>query len=66
MSNIEQRQAKKRANEVSGELAWGRRYCEKRASADAFQLLSRADEQAPLGVEDLELLAMSAYLIGRG
>ncbi|MEE8504712.1 MAG: response regulator transcription factor, partial [Kiloniellales bacterium] len=30
-----------------------------------FQSLSRADKQAPLGVEDLELLAMSAYLIGR-
>ena len=65
MSNIEQHQAKKRANEVSGELARGRRYSEKRAWADAFQSLTRADEQAPLGVEDLELLAKSAYLIGR-
>ncbi len=65
MSDGERRQAKKRVTEVSGELARGRRNCEKRAWADAFQSLSRADKQAPLGVEDLELLAMSAYLIGR-
>jgi DNA-binding CsgD family transcriptional regulator len=52
-------------SEASGEIARGRQCCEKRAWADAFQSLSRADDQAPLGVEDLELLAMSAYLIGR-
>ena len=52
-------------SEASGELARGRQCCEKRAWADAFRSLSRADEQAPLGVEDLELLAMSAYLIGQ-
>ena len=71
MSDDDRRQAKKRANakkrtnEVSGELARGRRSCEKNAWADGFQSLSRADKQALLGVEDLELLAMSAYLIGR-
>jgi len=65
MSDIERRQARKRATDVSSELAQGRRHCEKLAWADAFQSLSRADEQAPLGVEDLELLARSAYLIGR-
>ena len=32
---------------------------------EAHQLLSGADESAPLGAEDLELLATSAYLIGR-
>ena len=65
MSDIKRRPAKKRVTQVAGELAQGRRFCEERAWADAFQSLSRSDEQAPLGVEDLELLAMSAYLIGR-
>jgi DNA-binding NarL/FixJ family response regulator len=32
---------------------------------DAYESLSRADEAAPLGAEDLELLATSAYMIGR-
>ena len=58
MSDIERRPAKKRVTQVPGELAQGRRFCEERAWADAFQSLSRSDEQAPLGVEDLELLAM--------
>ncbi len=65
MRNIGQRQAKKPVTEVSGELARGRLYCETRAWADAFRSLARADKQASLGVEDLELLAMSAYLTGR-
>ena len=65
MSDAEQRRGKKRAIEVSGELAEGRRCCEKKAWADAFESLTLADGQAPLAVEDLERLAMSAYLIGR-
>jgi DNA-binding CsgD family transcriptional regulator len=32
---------------------------------DAFNALSLADEGVPLGAEDLELLSISAYLIGR-
>lgn len=36
-----------------------------RAWADAFQELFRADQETPLEAEDLELLAMSAYLIGQ-
>jgi hypothetical protein len=36
-----------------------------RAWAEAYQALSRADREAPLGAEDLELLAMAAYLTGR-
>ena len=47
------------------ELERGRESYGRRAWADAYQSLSRADQAAPLGVEDLELLAMSAYLIGR-
>ncbi len=65
MGDRDQRQAGKREDEMSGELACGRGYVEKRAWASAFQSLSRADASAPLGAEDLELLAQSAYLIGR-
>lgn len=45
----------KRGRESYGRRAWG----------DAYQSLSLADQATPLGVEDLELLAISAYLIGR-
>jgi len=65
MSDIEHRHAKQRVAEASDELATGRRCHDDRAWADAFESLSRADEQVALGVEDLELLATSAYLIGR-
>jgi ATP/maltotriose-dependent transcriptional regulator MalT len=65
MSGVGQSQARKRLIKVSDELARGRRLCEKSAWADAFQSLSRADKRTPLGVEDLELLATSAYLVGR-
>jgi DNA-binding CsgD family transcriptional regulator len=37
----------------------------RRAWADAFESLSRADQVAPLGAEELELLATSAYMLGR-
>ena len=47
------------------ELERGRKCYERRAWADAYESLSRADQAAPLGGEDLELLAMAAYLIGR-
>ena len=65
MGDRDQRQAGKREAELSGELARGRGYVEKRAWAHAFHSLSRADASAPLDAEDLELLAQSAYLIGR-
>src|SRR5215213_9958843 len=32
---------------------------------DAYESLSRTDRAAPLGAEDLELLATSAYMLGR-
>ncbi|MCH8948515.1 MAG: helix-turn-helix transcriptional regulator, partial [Acidobacteria bacterium] len=51
--------------EVSGELARGRQCYAASAWADAFALLSQADNDVPLGVADLELLATSAYLIGQ-
>src|SRR5262245_34155600 len=43
----------------------GRASCASEAWQDAFELLSSADQAAPLDPEDLELLAQSAYLIGR-
>jgi len=36
-----------------------------RAWAEAFEILSRADQETPLEAEDLDRLAMAAYLIGR-
>jgi DNA-binding CsgD family transcriptional regulator len=47
------------------ELERGRESCKRRAWADAHQALSLVDGMAPLGAEDLELLALSAYLIAR-
>ena len=38
---------------------------EQYAWAEAYQALSRADQATPLGAEDLELLAMAAYMVGR-
>jgi DNA-binding CsgD family transcriptional regulator len=46
-------------------LDCARQHYRRRAWADAFQGLFRADQEAPLEAEDLELLAMSAYLTGR-
>lgn len=43
----------------------GRESYRRRAWRDAYRSLSLVDQAAPLGVEDLELLATSAYLIGR-
>jgi len=38
---------------------------EQYAWAEAYKALSRADQATPLGAEDLELLAMAAYMVGR-
>ena len=51
--------------DVPGELRWGRECYARRAWADAYRSLSLADHVARLEAQDLELLAMSAYLIGR-
>jgi hypothetical protein len=39
--------------------------CQRRAWGEAHQLLSLADQRAPLAVDDLERLATAAYLLGR-
>ena len=46
-------------------LDGGRASFERYAWADAHALLSAADKEAPLGLDDLERLAMAAYLVGR-
>jgi DNA-binding CsgD family transcriptional regulator len=47
------------------ELERGRESYATRAWVDAYESLSRADQAAPLGAEDLELLARAAYMLGR-
>jgi ATP/maltotriose-dependent transcriptional regulator MalT len=47
------------------ELSQGREFYARRAWVDAYQSLSHADQAAPLGAEDLELLATSAFMLGR-
>jgi DNA-binding CsgD family transcriptional regulator/tetratricopeptide (TPR) repeat protein len=49
---------------VVDELQRGREAYARRAWLDAYESLSRADEAAPLGAEDLELLATSASMVG--
>lgn len=49
---------------MPAELERGRELYGRRAWADAYRSLSLADQAAPLGAADLELLATSAYLIG--
>jgi ATP/maltotriose-dependent transcriptional regulator MalT len=46
-------------------LTKGRDAFRRRAWADAFTALSMADETGVVGIEDLEILAESAYLAGR-
>ncbi|MGW6565442.1 LuxR C-terminal-related transcriptional regulator [Streptomyces sp. NPDC054975] len=50
---------------VSGDLERGRAAYAVRAWADAHKALTLADEVAPLGAEDLELLAVSGFMTGR-
>ena len=47
------------------ELERGRDHYARRAWIDAYASLSEADRVAPLAAEDLELLATSAYMLGR-
>ena len=50
---------------TQGHLGHGRRSFAARAWQVAYESFSRADEAASLGAEDLELLATSAYMLGR-
>jgi DNA-binding CsgD family transcriptional regulator len=51
--------------DTSDELERGREFYAGRAWIDAYTSLSQADGATPLGAEDLELLATSAYMLGR-
>jgi DNA-binding CsgD family transcriptional regulator len=46
-------------------LERGREFYARNAWREAFESLSSADRTAPLGVDDLELLARAAYMLGR-
>jgi ATP/maltotriose-dependent transcriptional regulator MalT len=46
-------------------LRHGRESFERRAWAESYRLLRAADRDAPLDAEDLERLAIAAYLVGR-
>ena len=50
---------------ATGTLGRGRRAFEARDWADAHAALTEAEAAAPLGPDDLELLATSAYMVGR-
>jgi DNA-binding CsgD family transcriptional regulator len=50
---------------TANDLDRGRQAYEQRAWLDAYEALARADTESPLGVHDLELLAVSASMVGR-
>jgi DNA-binding CsgD family transcriptional regulator len=52
-------------NVADTNLDRARRAYRERAWTDAFLAFSRADQRDPLEAEDLELLALAAYLVGR-
>ena len=49
---------------MAGTLERGRESFRRQAWGDAFTQLSEADRETPLGLDDLELLAATAYLAG--
>jgi hypothetical protein len=51
--------------DATDELTRGRDAYVRRTWMDAYKSLSHTDETAPLGAEDLELLATSAYMLSR-
>ena len=65
MKPVTRRYSKGGKARTRGHLARARQCYERRAWADAFHALTLADQASPLDSEDLERLAMSAYLIGR-
>ena len=65
MRDVDQRYPGDPAEPVLDELERGRECCRRQAWAGAYESLSLADKVAPLEPGDLDLLAISAYLIGR-
>ena len=62
MGEADQRQPNGGLFGETDQLALGREAYDRSAWEDAYRRLSVADEASPLGVEDLERLAMAAYL----
>jgi DNA-binding CsgD family transcriptional regulator len=58
-------EARRAGNGPEKDIGRGRAAYDRRAWEDAYESLSRADRAAPLGGDDLELLATSAYMLGR-
>jgi DNA-binding CsgD family transcriptional regulator/tetratricopeptide (TPR) repeat protein len=58
-------QAKRAAATDRRHLDRARRYYQRRAWTDAYQAFLLADQENPLAAENLERLAMAAYLVGR-
>ena len=65
MKGPKQRGREGRVTAGCGQLECGRAHYELRAWADAYNALALADQETPLGAEDLERLALAAYLVGR-
>jgi DNA-binding CsgD family transcriptional regulator len=65
MKRPSQRDREDRVADGHNHLERGRKLYELRAWADAYNSLSLADQETPLGAADLERFAMAAYLVGR-
>jgi DNA-binding CsgD family transcriptional regulator len=65
MSDFDQRCPNPHHSHMLDTLERGRRAYSRRARSEAFAALSLVDQSTPLQSEDLELLAMAAYLVGR-
>jgi DNA-binding CsgD family transcriptional regulator len=65
MKSPDQRDQEYRVAGGCDHLECGRKHYELRAWADAYDTLSLADRETPLGADDLELFAMAAYMVGR-
>jgi len=50
---------------VDDELERGRAACARRVWEEAHESLARADAISPLGADDVELLSLAAYMLGR-
>ena len=64
VSMVETRPMPQRSTAPHTTLDRGRAAYDRQAWADARDLLSAADREAPLGLEDLERLAIATYLVG--
>jgi hypothetical protein len=64
-SEVKQNSRSAAVGSSTGRLERGRESYARRAWGDAYEALSLSDREAELAAGDLELLATSAYMIGR-